>query len=134
MIRSLAIILLCQLAGEALARALALPVPGPVIGMALMLLLLLGRDRWMGRPPGRDEARTSPLESTGRGLLSHLSLLFVPAGVGVIQNLDVLGTYGFALAAALLVSTALAMIAAVYTFVFVARLIGNVPNPDGAEP
>lgn len=133
MIPALAAILLCQLAGEALARGIGLPVPGPVIGMALMLVLLVARDLWIDRLPGR-EGRGSVLEATGRGLLSHLSLLFVPAGVGVIQNLRVLGDYGAALAAALLVSTALAMIATVFTFLFVARWIGSVPDSDGADP
>lgn len=132
MIAALTAILLCQLAGEALARGFGLPVPGPVIGMALMLVLLTARDLWIDRLPGRD-GRGGVLETTGRGLLSHLSLLFVPAGVGVIQNLHVLGDYGAALGAALLVSTALAMIATVFTFLFVARWIGSVPDPDGVD-
>jgi holin-like protein len=133
MIPALAAILLCQLAGEALARGVGLPVPGPVIGMALMLVLLVARDFWIDRLPGR-EGRGGSIESTGRGLLSHLSLLFVPAGVGVIQNLQVFGHYGAALAVALLISTALAMIATVYTFLFVARIVGSAPDPDNADP
>lgn len=47
MIGALAALLLCQLAGEALARAFGLPVPGPVIGMGLLLAALLAR----GGPP-----------------------------------------------------------------------------------
>ena len=42
MIGGLLSLLLCQLAGEALARALGLPVPGPVLGLALLLLAHLG--------------------------------------------------------------------------------------------
>ncbi len=133
MIPALAAILLCQLAGEALARGVGLPVPGPVIGMALMLVLLVARDLWIDRLPGR-AGRGAAIESTGRGLLSHLSLLFVPAGVGVIQNLQVFGDYGAALAVALLISTALAMIATVYTFLIVARWIGSEPDPAGSDP
>ncbi len=45
MIASLSLILLCQLAGEIFVRGLALPMPGPVIGMLILLLLLLLRDR-----------------------------------------------------------------------------------------
>ena len=114
MILAVAILLICQLMGETLARGLGLPVPGPVLGMALLLLgcLML---------PGM-AARVMP---TAQGLLSHLSLLFVPAGVGVISHLDVLGGSGPALLLVLVISTALALIAGVLTFVAVARLTGN---------
>ncbi|HEY9022112.1 MAG: CidA/LrgA family protein [Paracoccaceae bacterium] len=114
MILAVAILLICQLLGETLARGLGLPVPGPVLGMALLLLgcLML---------PGM-AARVMP---TAQGLLSHLSLLFVPAGVGVISHLDVLGGSGPALLLVLVISTALALIAGVLTFVAVARLTGN---------
>jgi holin-like protein len=46
MVASLGLILLCQLAGEVFVRALALPMPGPVVGLMLLLLLLLARDRF----------------------------------------------------------------------------------------
>ena len=45
MIGSLSLILLCQLTGEIAVRGFSLPVPGPVVGLLLLLLLLLGRDR-----------------------------------------------------------------------------------------
>ena len=45
MIASLSLILLCQLIGEVAVRALGVPVPGPVVGLVLLLLLLLARDR-----------------------------------------------------------------------------------------
>lgn len=123
MILSLTLLLLCQLAGEIVARAFALPVPGPVVGMALLLGVMALRDR---RPGGLPAPLTDgTLERTGKGLLAHLSLLFVPAGVGVIGRLDVLAAHGVALAAALVVSTALALVATVYTFVTVARLTGR---------
>lgn len=114
MILAVAILLICQLLGETLARGLGLPVPGPVLGMALLLLGCLVL-------PGM-AARVMP---TAQGLLSHLSLLFVPAGVGVISHLDVLGGSGPALLLVLVISTALALIAGVLTFVAVARLTGN---------
>lgn len=123
MILSLTLLLLCQLAGEIVARALALPVPGPVVGMALLLGVLVLRDR---RPGGLPAPLTDgTLERTGKGLLAHLSLLFVPAGVGIIGRLDVLAAHGVALAAALVVSTALALVATVYTFTAVARWVGR---------
>ncbi|MFP5462523.1 MAG: CidA/LrgA family protein, partial [Gammaproteobacteria bacterium] len=73
MIAALTLLLVIQLAGEVIARALGLPIPGPVIGMGLLFLALLVR-----RGPGEDLRRTS-----GQ-LLQHLSLLFVPAGTGIV--------------------------------------------------
>ncbi|MEY9460536.1 putative effector of murein hydrolase LrgA (UPF0299 family) [Bradyrhizobium ottawaense] len=46
MIAGLSLILLCQLVGEAIVRGVGLPMPGPVLGMAFLLLLLLTRDHF----------------------------------------------------------------------------------------
>lgn len=117
-IGSLAVILGCQLLGEVIARGLGLPVPGPVIGMAAMLGVLWLRDRFA--PPV-----LAGVEPAGRFLLAHLSLLFVPAGVGVVGNLDVLAGEWLALAAALVVSTVLTLVVSVVTFRLVARMMGQ---------
>ncbi len=114
MILNIALILGFQLAGEVLARALALPVPGPVIGMALLLAGFLIRPKLAER-----------VLPTSQGLLKHLSLLFVPAGVGVISHAEALGQSGPALLAALVGSTVLALAAGALTFVGLARLTGN---------
>lgn len=114
MIWPLAILLSCQLVGEIIARGSGLPVPGPVLGMALLLGLLLAI------PPLKDF-----LARTTQTLLGHLSLLFVPAGVGVVAHLDKLAQYGLGLLVALVVSTLLALIASVLTFRAVARLMGE---------
>ena len=122
MIASLTLILAAQLVGEALARGGGLPVPGPVIGLALLLALMA----WRGRLPARlvpAPLADGTLEATGRGLLAHLSLLFVPAGVGVVQRLDVLAANGPALAVAIVVSTLAALAATAGTFLLVARLM-----------
>jgi holin-like protein len=95
MLRGLAFLLLFQLVGEVLTRAAALPVPGPVAGMLLLLVALELRG------PGAD------LRATSAGLLSHLSLLFVPAGVGVMLHARRLAAQWPALVVSLLVSTAL---------------------------
>jgi putative effector of murein hydrolase LrgA (UPF0299 family) len=113
MIQPLAILLSCQLAGEVAARALALPLPGPVLGMALLLLAL-------ALLPGL-AARLRPVAT---GLLGHLSLLFVPAGVGVIGHLDTFGSQAAGLAAALVLSTALAIAAGALVFRALVRLTG----------
>ena len=87
MIESLTFLLLAQLAGEVIVRALGLPVPGPVIGLILLALIMA----WRGIPPA--------LHETALGLLRNLSLLFVPAGVGVIRQADVLAENWLALVA-----------------------------------
>jgi holin-like protein len=94
MLGALTLLLLFQLAGEVIAQFFALPVPGPVIGMALLFAALVIRD---GAP---DSLRT-----TANNLLQHLSLLFVPAGVGVMVHFSRLGDEWPAIVAALLVST-----------------------------
>lgn len=66
------------LAGETLVYLLALPLPGAVVGMALLLAWLL----WRGREPGEN------LGKAASGILQFLSLLFVPAGVGIILHLE----------------------------------------------
>lgn len=123
MILSLGLLLLCQLLGEALAHGLGLPLPGPVIGMALLLVMLLLRERLTAVLPR--EVGDGTLEKTSNGLLSHLSLMFIPAGVGVVQRFDLVVSHGVALFVALLASTALAMLASVAAFRFIARLIGE---------
>ena len=92
-LRGLAWLLVLQLIGEVLARAFSLPLPGPVIGMLLRMPAL-------GWRPLRE-----PVTEVARFLLAHLSLLFVPVGVGVITHLDVLRQHGFGLLAVIALST-----------------------------
>lgn len=92
----LIVLLVCQLAGEVIAASTGLPVPGPVIGMALLFAGLAVRG---AVPDG--------LAGTAGGLLEHLALLFVPAGTGVLLHLPLLEAEFPAIAAALLGSTVL---------------------------
>ena len=104
MVPALALILSFQLAGEVAARGLGLPLPGPVIGMGLMFAFLLLRDSRLGLPRILPQPLTDgTLESTARGLLMNLSLMFVPAGVGVVGRLDLLRAQGLKLAIVLVV-------------------------------
>jgi putative effector of murein hydrolase LrgA (UPF0299 family) len=89
----LAWLLALQSVGELLARGLSLPFPGPVIGMLLLLIAL--------KVPSVRE----PVAACANFLLSHLSLLFVPVGVGVMTHLDLLGQYGARMLAVLVLST-----------------------------
>jgi holin-like protein len=124
MIVSFTIILFCQLLGEITARALGVPIPGPVMGMLFLLLALGLRDRLRGSPPSEADSLTA----AGRGLLANMSLMFIPAGVGVVQNLDVLATYSLGLSVALIVSTVLTLLVTVVTFVSIARLTRSGPE------
>jgi putative effector of murein hydrolase LrgA (UPF0299 family) len=65
------------------------------------------------------------LDSTGKGLLAHLSLLFIPASVGVIQRLDILSEHGLGLLVTLFVSTLATLVVTVVTFVAVSRFSGS---------
>jgi len=120
MIHALALILTFQLGGEAAARALGLPVPGPVLGLAALVLALalLPRLAALIRP-------------TAQGILAHLALLFVPAGVGVVGHLGTLGAEAGPLALALVGSTVLAIAVGAGVFVAVARLTGAGEGQDG---
>ena len=114
MIAALMALLACQVAGELVARLLGLPIPGPVIGTILLFALLLIR----GRVPGA-------LRDVARALLTNLSLLFVPAGVGIIQHLDRIRGEWVGIVAALIGSTVLTMIVAVVVFRLVSRMTGS---------
>jgi holin-like protein len=113
MIAALLALLMCQVAGELAARLLHLPVPGPVIGTVLLFFVLLVR----GRVP-------DGLRDVARGLLTHLSLLFVPAGVGIIQHFGRLREEWLGISVAVAGSTVLTMVVAVTVFRVVARLTG----------
>ena len=86
-------LLALQSLGELLARGLALPFPGPVVGMLLLLIAL----RW---PRVRE-----PVAACADFLLAHLSLLFVPVGVGVMTHLPLLGEYGGRMLLVIVLST-----------------------------
>jgi holin-like protein len=86
-------LLLCQSLGELIARSTELALPGPVLGMLLLLLAL------------NFEAVRAPVAAAADALLAHLSLLFVPVGVGVVAHLGLVAEHGLRLAAVLVVST-----------------------------
>jgi holin-like protein len=94
MLNAFTVLLLFQLSGEAVALFFALPIPGPVIGMAL----LFGMLAWRGKVP-------VVLRKTAQTLLQHLSLLFVPAGVGVMLHFQRMADEWLPIVITLLAST-----------------------------
>ncbi|MDE2417952.1 MAG: CidA/LrgA family protein [Burkholderiales bacterium] len=92
-LRGLAWLLALQSLGEMLGRGLHLPFPGPVVGMVLLLVAL----QW---PLVRE-----PVSACADFLLSHLSLLFVPVGVGVMTHLALVSQYGGRMLLVIVLST-----------------------------
>jgi putative effector of murein hydrolase LrgA (UPF0299 family) len=123
MIASLSLILLCQLAGEVVVRGFALPMPGPVVGLMLLLGLLLARDRFAGL--ARGPLQQGGVETVSKNMLAHLSLLFVPAGVGVVQKLDLIAEHGLAIVAVLALSVVITLLVTVATFLLASRLMAR---------
>jgi holin-like protein len=112
MLAALATLLVCQLAGEVIVRALAMPLPGPVVGMALLFFVMLSR-----APIPKE------IGATADTLLKHLSLLFVPAGVGVVQHLSLLGHEGLRLILVVVLATVITLVVTALTFEYLARFL-----------
>lgn len=110
MINALVVLLGFQLAGEVIARIGGLPIPGPVIGAGMLATLLLLRGR-----VGRE------VSTTAGTILRNLSLMFVPAAVGVIEYRELFTHYGLPVVITLVVSTLLALAVTALTFRLVAR-------------
>jgi len=120
MLSGLTILLVFQLIGEAIGYFTGGIVPGPVIGMALAFLALM-----LAHDNARAENFRNVTISAATILIANLGVLFVPAGVGVGQHLDILVSDGVGLAITILVSTALTLIATVWAFLLAKRYLGG---------
>lgn len=124
MIAALTLLLVFQLAGEVITRALDLPIPGPVLGMGLFFLFLMLR----GGP-------SEELRKTAGGLLQHLSLLFIPAGTGIVLYGELIAAEWLPIVAALVGSTALAIVVtALVLDALVKRRRADADSEGGARP
>lgn len=121
-IQGLAVLLLFQSLGEAVARLTQAPVPGPVIGLVALLAFLVWRQR-------RGKAEWAPLAQAADGLLAHLSIFFVPAAVGVMLYWEPLAREGLAWVVAIVASTAASIAVTAW---FLARRLG--PPTDEEAP
>ncbi len=106
------ILLVYQLVGELIVLSLDLPVPGPVVGMLLLLLSLMIKNPF-----------ATQLEVPTGLLLSHLSLLFIPAGVGVMVHLVRLQQEWLAISVALIVSTILGLLVTAWSMMAIYKLL-----------
>lgn len=114
MLYAITLFFLCQLAGEVIVRAVGITFPGPVLGMGLLFLILIVRGR-----------SSETIDGVADALLRNLSLLFVPAAVGVVQQVDLIRSNWLAISAALVLSTVLTLVVTVYVFRAVARWSGE---------
>lgn len=130
MIRGITLLLACQLVGEVAARGLVLPVPGPVLGLLLLLVVLIVAER-VGRVTRENLAETE-IGRVSDGLLTNLAVLFVPAGVGVVQYLGLVGRHGLGLGLALVGSALVTLLVTVGAFLLVKRLAGDLD--EGPPP
>jgi holin-like protein len=117
MLRSLLLLFLCQLTGELIQHLSRIPVPGPVIGMGVLFAGLVIRG---DVPP--------ELNGVGSGLLGYLSLLFVPAGVGVMAKADLLQAEWMPITIALIGSSVVAIAVSALAMQFIGRW--SRPEPD----
>mgnify|MGYP001339385868 CR=1 FL=1 len=116
------ILLACQLVGEVVVRMLGLPLPGPVLGMVILFCGLVVR----GQVPGE-------LSAVADGLLQNLSLLFVPAGVGVMLHARLLADNWLALSVALLASAAITIVVTGWVMTWAVRLVPGAETETGEK-
>jgi putative effector of murein hydrolase LrgA (UPF0299 family) len=122
MLRPFVVLVAFQFAGEALTRLAGLPVPGPVAGLAL----LAGAS---ALAPGL----YGEVEAVADLILRHLSLLFVPAGVGVLQHAGLLRQELWPIAAVLVGSTLITLVVTVLVFSSLAQPSADEKADTGAE-
>ncbi|MBT0668746.1 CidA/LrgA family protein [Novosphingobium profundi] len=121
MLPAIFLLLACQLLGEVLHQLTGLALPGSVIGMVVLLgwLALVRRERPV-------------LTAVSAWLTAHLSVMFVPSAVGLMQEGDALARYGVGLALATAVSTVLTIV--VTALVFRWALARFTPDEVGKRP
>lgn len=104
---ALLLLLGSQLIGEVLRQLLHVPLPGPVIGMFLLALVLIFG--WRGTKPAQD-GNSHALVKASNTLIHNMGLLFVPAGVGLISQADLLRAHWLSIVLGLVISTLLGLV------------------------
>lgn len=113
-INGITLLLIYQLTGEVLVLLFGLPVPGPVLGMILLFATLLLKG-----------GSNDTLDTTSSTLLSHLSLLFIPAGVGMIVHLNLIADEWLPIVLTLILSTLITLSASTAIMWLASRLISR---------
>ncbi len=111
MIEGFMVLLLFQLSGEAIVHVTHLPIPGPVVG--LLLLLVWAR---LGGAIG------APSTVVARGLLGNLGLMFVPVAAGIMFQLRSLGGAAWHVLWIVIATTTFTLVVTASVFVLLSRL------------
>lgn len=119
-LNGITLLLVYQLVGEITVRLFGLPIPGPVLGMVLLFLTLVIRKR-----------SNASLDTAANGLLSHLSLLFVPAGVGMMVYFSRILEEWLPIALSLVLGTAITMVVTAGAMLATQKLMARGENRDG---
>ena len=114
MLNAILLLLTCQLAGEFVSQFFAIPVPGPVVGMVFLLAV------FHAAPVTR-----TALRETSSTILKNLSLLFVPAGVGVMLHASTVLDQWLAILVSLVLGTVITLTVTALTIKLVASLVVN---------
>jgi len=122
MLKGIAVLLAFQLIGELLAGAFRLPVSGPIVGMALLLVWLQGNGRI-----------DSGVASAADGLLSNMAVLFVPVGVGAMLYVEIFRQHWLLLSVAMLLGTLATVAATALTVRALSRLRAGRLAPQRAH-
>ena len=119
-LNGITLLLVYQLVGEITVRLAGVPIPGPVLGMVMLFVTL-----WL-----RGQVADS-VEQASSALLAHLSLLFVPAGVGMMAHFNRIADEWVPIVLALLLSTVITMVATALIMQVTTRWL--VRSADAAE-
>ena len=117
MLRILFIIFFFQLLGEAIQKFFEINIPGPVIGLVLLLLVYI----FFLDSASQYKKIKKEISNTSHQIINYLSLLFVPIGVGVVMHINYLGDNLFQILAIIIFGT-------LATLVFTAFIMEKIIN------
>ena len=123
MLRSLFIIFFYQLLGEAIQKIFEINIPGPVIGLILLLLSFI----IFSKKLTHSKKIIKEISVTSNQIINYLSLLFVPIGVGVVMHINYLGDNLFKIFSIIIIAT----LATLVFTAFVMEKIINLEKKNG---
>lgn len=109
-LRQMLIILATYFIGQIIQVLFGLPVPGSVIGLILLFIAL-----------EKEIIKPEMIEDTCEFLLSNMSFLFIPAGVGLLTSLNVLKGHWVGFMAILIFSTVIVWVITVSVVKWLSR-------------
>ena len=101
MLKSLFIIFFYQLLGEAIQKFFEINIPGPVIGLILLLLTFI----FFSKKFTQSKKIIKEISTISHQIINYLSLLFVPIGVGVVMHINYLGDNLFTIFSIIIIGT-----------------------------